>query len=292
MDRQPIATDHGVDLVGRAMSKAERTEHSNDRPPKGDDKKVEKLLLIGAALTKDDGLGELLRDDDGLSLVAAANAREGLRVLREQHPSVVIVDHHLDDRDGVRVLEEIQSLATECRTILITSDGGMDVAIDVMRAGALDYLSRPVDLEQLRRSLERARESATYRRPQSPPVVLVLEDHAPTQRQLQQTLEKEGYRVFVGDDGEEGLRVCSEHRVDVILADLQMPNKTGLDVLEETKGRGVDVEVILVTAHGDEDAVVQALRLGAANFLKKPIDLEWTLRTVGDTLARGIQVKA
>jgi len=293
MHEQSVPTSPVLELVGDAMKKARRAIQIDDRSPDEDEGSVETLLLIGKALARDGELSQYLKAR-GLVVVEAPNASDALLVFQAERPSVVMIDHHIEDDDGVRVLQEVQQqaakLTTTCRTILVTSTGNMDVAIDSMRAGAFDYLKRPLDMGQLRQSLSRARESATYRRPQEPPTILLLEDHLPTQKRLQRTLEREGYRVHPAGDGDEGLQLFADHCVDVILTDLQMPHRGGLAVLQETMGRGADVEAILVTAHGDEDAVVQALRLGAVDFLRKPLDLDQLLQTLQAICARGIRV--
>jgi FixJ family two-component response regulator len=164
--------------------------------------------------------------------------------------------------------------------LVVAHPGEMDLAIDALRAGALDYLRRPVDPELLRLALGRAKERRPQKRALQPPAILLLEDHELTRRRLGGVLEKEGYRVQTAADGEEGLALFQAQRFDLIIADLRMPRRDGLEVLRATRGSGADVEVIVVTGHGDEEVVVQALREGAANFLRKPIDIEQLLHAV------------
>ena len=95
---------------------------------------------------------------------------------------------------------------------------------------------------------------------------------------------KEGYRVEAASDGETGINLFHKKRFDMILADVRMPRKDGLSVLRETKGAGADVEVIVTTGYGDEDVVIEALREGAVNFLRKPIDIEQMLLAIQKAL--------
>jgi FixJ family two-component response regulator len=148
----------------------------------------------------------------------------------------------------------------------------------------LDYLRRPIDLRQLDVALGRARERLPQREVPEAPLILAVDDHEPTLRRLAQVLKKEGFRVLSAADGEQALGLFREHRVDVVLADLRMPHVDGLQLLRETKGRGADVEVIVMTGYGDEDSVVHALRDGAINFLRKPIDIEQMLLAIQKAL--------
>jgi len=244
---------------------------------------MDKLLVIGMQLADDADVGRLVQHE-GYELLKAAGREEGLGLFRAERPVIAILDDRIAEDSGVALLREIRDEDPSCEVILVTSGGDMDVAVDALRAGALDYLRRPIDRDQLRIALGRARDRRKTRAAPEPPVLLVLEDYEPTRKRLVRALEKEGYRVFAAGDGEEGMRLFAEKRVDLILADLMMPQKDGLAVLRDTKGKGADVEVIVVTGYGDEDVVVQALREGAINFLKKPIDIEQMLLAIEKAL--------
>ncbi len=244
---------------------------------------MEKLLMIGEKLAEETDVVRFV-ELAGYEVCYAAGKAQALDVLRAEQPAIVIVDHALGDEDGVTVLKEVREVSAACEVILVTSGGEMDIAIEVLRAGALDYLHWPLELDQLRVALGRARERRKTRTPPEPPAILVLEDHEPTLERLVRILEKEGYRATGAPDGEEGMRLFGKMRFDLILADVKMPRKTGLEVLRETKGQGADVEVIVSSGYGDEDLVVQALREGAANFLKKPVDIDQLLLSVKNAL--------
>lgn len=244
---------------------------------------MEKLLMIGETLAEDAEITRFV-ELQGYEVCHASNRECALDMVRAEQPAIVMVDHVLGDEDGVEVLKAVRELNSACEVILVTAGGEMDIAIEVLRAGALDYLRRPVEKEQLRVALGRARERRKIRTPPEPPTILVLEDHEPTLERLVRILNKEGYQAYGAPDGEEGMRLFGEMRVDLILADVKMPRKTGLEVLRETKGQGADIEVIVSSGYGDEDLVVQALREGAANFLKKPVDIEQLLLSIENAL--------
>lgn len=244
---------------------------------------MEKLLLIGEQVAGD-GDAERVAQHEEYEIHKAKDREEGLQVFRAEQPAVVIIEHPLGEQDGVEILKEICDVEPTCEVILVTARGEMEIAIDALRGGALDYLRLPIDPEQLRVALGRARERRNNKKVSESPVILILEDHEQTRKRVARVLEKEGYRVLTASDGEEGLLLFEERRVDLILADVRMPRRDGLSVLRETKGKGADVEVIVVTGYGDEDIVVQALRAGAINFLKKPIDIEQMLLAIHKAL--------
>jgi DNA-binding NtrC family response regulator len=106
--------------------------------------------------------------------------------------------------------------------------------------------------------------------------VLVVDDD-PTQRRLMQAAaEKQGFRARVVENGERALEEASDarHGVDVVLLDLVMPGLSGMETLERLMERRPDLPVIVVTATGGIDTVVQAMRAGAVDFFVKPASPE------------------
>jgi DNA-binding NtrC family response regulator len=244
----------------------------------------EKVLLIGSELNEDAQLKRFL-EREGLVVIEAIDQKEGLVAARNEQPFIVLIDHRLPDQgDGVEVLKAVRQASPASEVVLVTTGGEMQAAIEVLRAGALDYLHRPLDTKLLRVALGRARERRPQRQQLAPASLLVLEDHEPTRARLVNILHKEGYQVHAAADGEAGMELFARQRVDVVLVDVKMPKKDGLQVLQETKAAGADVEVIVMTGYGDEEIVVSALRAGAINFLRKPIDIEQMLLAIEKAL--------
>lgn len=244
---------------------------------------VEKLLLLGEKVGADAEIRNLI-DASAYEVIRSASRAEGLPVFRTEHPSVVILDRELPDADGIDVLKQLCEEDPTCGTILVTGTEEMEAAIEVLRAGALDYMRSPVDMDALRLALQRADERREQARAVLAPAVLVLDDHEATRTRVARVLSKEGYTVLTASDGEEGLNLIGSKRLDLVLADVRMPKKDGLTVLREAKQLQPDIEVIVVTGYGDEEVVVQALREGANNFIRKPIDIGQTLIAIQKAL--------
>lgn len=104
--------------------------------------------------------------------------------------------------------------------------------------------------------------------------ILVIDDEDGIRRVLQDILEDEGYRVFVAEDGLQGLEMLSHERMDLILLDVWLPKMGGIDVLQRVKADFPDVEVIVISGHANIDLAVKATKLGAFDFLEKPLSLD------------------
>lgn len=88
-------------------------------------------------------------DRRGYQVLTAASANEGLRIVAEQHPELVMVDYRLPDSNGLAVLQEIKSCYPACYVIMVTGMGNQELAVELMKAGASEYLLKPFDTRQL-----------------------------------------------------------------------------------------------------------------------------------------------
>ena len=102
--------------------------------------------------------------------------------------------------------------------------------------------------------------------------VLVVEDTASLREALCAVLSNEGYRVTGAGSAEEGLELFRENEFSVVLTDLKLPNKSGLDFIRETSSIDRSIPVIVMTAYGNIEIAVEAMQLGARDFITKPFD--------------------
>ncbi len=239
-----------------------------------------KVMLIGDKPEIREKMKSLI-DKEGCETMLASNGHEGIEICDKEKQDLVITDLNLPGMDGIEIMHSVKRLSPETEVILVTGDGEYDTAIQALREGALDYLKKPVDIDQLLLSLGRCREK-NKKKKDTPLItsVLVLDDDNVARKKLERIMAKEGYKVMSRGNGKEGLELFKEQKIDIILADLKMPGKNGIEVLKEAKALRSDVEVIMITGHGDEESAIESMREGAINFLKKPIDIEQLLAAV------------
>ena len=103
--------------------------------------------------------------------------------------------------------------------------------------------------------------------------ILVAEDEEKMRRVLEVNLQ-DRFRVLLAKDGEEALRLFKENDVNLLLADMRMPERDGLSLLHEVKRLRSEVPVILITAYGTIESAVQAMKEGATDYLLKPVKME------------------
>ena len=102
--------------------------------------------------------------------------------------------------------------------------------------------------------------------------ILVVDDEANLRKVLAAILRKDGYEVTVAEDGEQALAEFEKNGADVIISDLVMPKLGGMDILTRVKATRSDVPVIIITAHGTVDSAVEAIKLGAFDYITKPFE--------------------
>jgi DNA-binding response OmpR family regulator len=116
--------------------------------------------------------------------------------------------------------------------------------------------------------------------------ILIIDDEPNLRLVFRTTLESAGYQVVEAPDGTSGLRELRNFPADLVLLDLFMPGMSGMDVLQRLRAADNPVPVVIITAHGSIPDAVAAIKLGAIDFLSKPIKPETLRSVVSDVLRR------
>lgn len=103
--------------------------------------------------------------------------------------------------------------------------------------------------------------------------ILILDDEARVRSELQEFLQNRGFQVFTAALPSEGLSFLEKEAVDILILDIKMPEMDGLQVLQKIKPEYPEMEVIMISGHGDMQTVIDALRLGATDYFTKPFRL-------------------
>ncbi|MDZ7291592.1 MAG: sigma-54 dependent transcriptional regulator [candidate division KSB1 bacterium] len=120
-----------------------------------------------------------------------------------------------------------------------------------------------------------------------PKLILVVDDEAPMRKNLSELLSEEGYAIDEATDGLEAIAKTNLQQPQLILLDIKLPKMDGLTALAEIKKIAPDVPVIVFTAHGTSERAIEAMKLGAYDYLEKPFDLDEFLLIVQRALKYG-----
>lgn len=116
--------------------------------------------------------------------------------------------------------------------------------------------------------------------------VLIVDDEPNARSGLEKLLRQEDYAVDAAADGVSALQIATEHPPDVVVTDLKMPKMDGMELLQKLRAVYQDVPVIVVTAFGEVATAVQAMRVGADDFLTKPVDFDALILSIERSIER------
>ena len=119
--------------------------------------------------------------------------------------------------------------------------------------------------------------------------ILIIDDERPIRETLEMFLQEKGYEVLTSEDGEGGLEAIKRQRPEIVILDIRLPGMDGLEVLRRIREAGRDTHVIMITAYHDAETAKQAMKLGAYECIRKPLDadefevaIEKTVRSLFD----------
>jgi two-component system nitrogen regulation response regulator NtrX len=114
--------------------------------------------------------------------------------------------------------------------------------------------------------------------------ILIIDDEPGIRRTLASILEDEGYRVFTAEDAVVGLEVLARESIDLVFLDVLLPRMGGMDALEKIRAGWPQVETAVISGHANVDMAVRAVKLGAFDFLEKPLSLDKVLTVCRNAL--------
>ena len=114
--------------------------------------------------------------------------------------------------------------------------------------------------------------------------VLIVDDEPNLRKILAAQLARDGYEVLTAEDGAQGLQLLRENHIDLVVTDLKMPRVDGMSLLREALREDPKLPVVMITAHGTVDTAVEALKIGAFDYLTKPFDKDEVRQIVAKAL--------
>lgn len=248
-----------------------------------------KILIID-----DDGIVRdalsvfLLRD--GYEVASACDGKSGIEAFRREKPDLVVLDRALPGLTGSGVFGEISKLSGgRVPVIILTGYDDPAEGAEYLRKGAAAFLSKGDGLSRVLGAIERiilpaaapgalkrAREAAAAPVDGKPSrqLVLLAEDDDETRRLLAQFLKTIGCSVLEAADGDSAEALARAHRPDIVVLDINMPGKTGPEVLYALAKDLPDTGFIMASGVDDETIARECLERGAFDYFRKPVNLE------------------
>jgi len=214
----------------------------------------------------------------GWEAIKKSSYREGVKELeRNVEIDVVLVDAAMPDDCGMRFLRNVKNDRRLHWLPFIIAGAQLDTgAVEAFAlSGARDIMILPTSRDTFEAKLVKAAQNGR-------PTVLVVDDEEPIRELLTDVLELERYRVVTVGSAEDGLTALGENRIDVLVTDVMLPGKSGLELMNEVKKQFPDLPVILITGFAGQFSPSKAIAQGADGYFAKPfknIELSFTLRS-------------
>ena len=116
--------------------------------------------------------------------------------------------------------------------------------------------------------------------------IIIIDDEASILKIMGSVAEKMGHRVFMYLTGREGMDAMEREKAELLIVDLKIPDMNGLEIIQDCRARYPNTEVVMVTGYGSVETAVEAMKLGAFDYLTKPFDLEDLQRTINRALQK------
>lgn len=245
----------------------------------------------------------LVIDDDGIvrdaltvflvraghHVVTAADGANGIQVFKSDIPDLVILDRNLPFISGSGVFEEIRKISSKVPIIVLTGYDAPEEAAVYLKHGAASFLSKGDGLSNVLAEVDRVlgvqlaaapvpaaatRPRAEASRAGSSGLVLIADDDESILNVLASCLRDAGYAVITAPDGLTAERLALEQRPDIVLLDIFMPGKNGVDVLQTLTDNLPGTGVMMVSGNEDEEIARACLSKGAFDYTAKPPNLD------------------
>jgi CheY-like chemotaxis protein len=228
----------------------------------------------------------------GFEVLQAEDGVEALRMVREARPAAVVMDIMMPRLGGLNALPIIRALAPGIVIVVVTGTFDSELQRRASAAGAHAVLLKPVPLTALSAILlEAAPALAEPTRPARPPArgrraqrILVVDDEPDVRSLLREFLLDAGYEVSEAEDGVSAVKAAVDGAPAVVLLDILMPGLSGIEAVEAIRAAAPTVIVIMVSGTPNLDLARRALAYGAFDYVTKPIDFAYLLRSVSVAL--------
>jgi len=227
----------------------------------------------------------------GFLVDIALNGVTALEKIEENAYDAVVLDVKMPDIDGVEVFHQIHKSYPELPVLILTGHSSVDDAFQTSKEGIADYLSKPIEIDDLAKRISQAIYSTKTKKicdedkfpliaTDGPIRVMIVDDEIEFLDSLKDVFQRRKFEVTTAVNGENALESLRKELVDVVVLDVKMPGMDGLEVLRHMKKNFPSVDVILLSGHPSVDAALEGVRLGASEYLNKPPDVDELINAI------------
>ena len=216
--------------------------------------------------------------EEKYNVVTMPSAERLFKMLVRVKPKLILLDIEMPEMNGYEAIKKLKENKETAGipVVFMTATVTPDISAKCAGLGAVSVVAKPFESSKL---LERVDE--WVKNESNEKTILIIDDTPMIISALSRILSPH-YRVKAAKDGESGLKIAQEHKVDLILLDISMPNMSGFEVIERLKksAKTIDIPVIFITGSTEAEDEATGFSLGAIDYLKKPFTQESVLHRV------------
>ncbi len=223
----------------------------------------------------------------GHTVVSVADGYDAIDYVRENDVNLAYIDVAMPGIDGFETQKKINEIDPKVSAVMISGNAVDDMLEKDLQKGVYVCLKKPFTIEEVE-EINKAYEEVQgplefiYDNPYGFETdkifgskILIVDDESNIIKIITECLEGEGFtNLYSAEDGEKAVDMFNEHIHDLVIVDIVMPKKTGIEVLRHTKAISKNSQVIIITANADKDSAIKAVKLGAYEYIEKPFDLD------------------
>jgi PAS domain S-box-containing protein len=204
----------------------------------------------------------------------------------------VLTDIKMPEMSGIEMHRAVKALDPELPVVFMTAYATGETVREGLEDGAIASLAKPLNIEELLGKLagvlglrpQSVRQESRHERMSDMDStnrgILVVDDDPNLTKTLSDILKMNGYVPFMAPDGKTAIEQIRHEAPEIALIDLKLPDMSGLDVLHEIKAHSPATECIVLTGYASQDSAIEAVNLGAYQYMQKPYDMEQLLSAI------------
>lgn len=211
----------------------------------------------------------------GYKVFTAAAAQEGIELINQVNPDLVLMDIKMPKMDGIQALKKIREMGVTTRVVMLSAAGEVEAEREARVFGASGFLRKALDVDIIAKAVDEILKERPDSGKEENRKILIVDDDLRIREILEKFLAKKGFEPITAASGEEALEKMAKEGPIAVLSDIKMPGMDGIMLLKKIREISEGIGVIMITGVGDEDMARQAIELGAYDYIVKPLDFDY-----------------
>ena len=231
-----------------------------------------KILIVEDSEFINKAVYSALNTKEYYTIDQAFSFEQASQKLQDETYDFIILDLNLPDAYGEELVADIKRLS-EAKIIILTAEADKQIRESLYKSGILDYIVKDEKLSKSIASIDKTIQSISNNTNCN---ILIIDDSMFMCKQLQKILKISNYNSDIALSAKEGLEKLNTQKVNLIILDMELPDKHGIDLLEEIKENDgfCHIPVIVISGSNDAEIVRSCLKSGASDFITKPFNIE------------------